>query len=70
MHPRYGSAMGQNLGNDTGRVVWTELVDGIATITLDSQQNRNALSRQLVAELHEGIDAAERSEERRVGKEC
>ena len=66
MHPRYGSEMGQNLGNDTGRVVWTELVDGIATITLDSQQNRNALSRQLVAELHEGIDAAEEHDARAV----
>lgn len=58
--------MGQNLGNDTGRVVWTELVDGIATITLDSQQNRNALSRQLVAELHEGIDAAEEQDARAI----
>lgn len=33
--------------------------DDIATITLDSQHNRNALSRQLVAELHDAIDTAE-----------
>ena len=46
--------------------MWTELVDGIATITLDSQQNRNALSRQLVAELHEGIDAAEEQDARAI----
>ncbi len=31
----------------------------IATITLDSQHNRNALSRRLVRELHAGIDTAE-----------
>jgi methylglutaconyl-CoA hydratase len=32
---------------------------GIATITLDSQHNRNALSRHLIAGLHDGLDAAE-----------
>ncbi|MCH9835350.1 MAG: enoyl-CoA hydratase-related protein [Ilumatobacter sp.] len=31
----------------------------IATITMDSQHNRNALSMQLLAELHTGLDAAE-----------
>ena len=36
---------------------------GIATITLDSQHNRNALSRQL---LHELNDALEESETARV----
>ncbi len=41
------------------RVVHTSIDDGIATITLDSQSNRNALSRQLVAEVHEGLDGAE-----------
>lgn len=40
-------------------LVHTVIVDDIATITLDSQHNRNALSRQLLAELHQGIDAAE-----------
>ena len=42
----------------------TELVhyavgDAVATITLDSQHNRNALSRQLVSELAAGLEAAE-----------
>ncbi len=39
---------------------------GVATITLDSQHNRNALSRQLVAELHECLDAAEAADARAV----
>ena len=33
--------------------------DGRATITLDSQHNRNALSRQLVSELFAHLEAAE-----------
>jgi methylglutaconyl-CoA hydratase len=42
----------------------TELVkyaagDGRATLTFDSQHNRNALSRQLVSELYDGLEAAE-----------
>lgn len=32
--------------------------DAVATITLDSQHNRNALSRQLVTELFEGLERA------------
>jgi methylglutaconyl-CoA hydratase len=36
----------------------------IATITLDSQHNRNALSRQLLAEVHDALDAAEAAEVR------
>ncbi len=40
-------------------LVHTAVADDIATITLDSQPNRNALSRQLLAELHQGLDAAE-----------
>ena len=47
-------------------LVRTEIVDGVATITLDSQHNRNALSRQLVAELHAGIDQAEAAEARAI----
>ena len=39
-------------------LVRSVLADGVATITLDSQHNRNALSRQLVAELGEALDAA------------
>jgi len=47
-------------------VVHVELADDIATIVLDSQHNRNALSRQLVAELHAGIDAAEAAAARAI----
>lgn len=43
-----------------------DLADGVATITLDSQHNRNALSKQLVAELHESIDGAEEADSRAV----
>src|SRR5690606_25235183 len=39
---------------------------GIVTITLDSQHNRNALSRQLVDELHECLDTAEASAARAI----
>jgi enoyl-CoA hydratase/carnithine racemase len=49
----------------------TELVhyataDGIATITFDSPHNRNALSRQLVSELYDGLERAGSDEEVRV----
>ena len=49
----------------------TELVhyavaDPVATITLDSQHNRNALSRQLVTELFEHLEAAEADDDVRV----
>ena len=36
-----------------------DIADGVATITLDSPHNRNALSRQLVTELFERLEAAE-----------
>jgi methylglutaconyl-CoA hydratase len=39
-------------------IVRLELAGGRATITLDSQPNRNALSRQLVSELNDCLDAA------------
>jgi enoyl-CoA hydratase/carnithine racemase len=48
------------------RLVRSTLDRGVATITLDSQHNRNALSRQLVSELHEELDAAESAEARAV----
>ncbi|MEO8541766.1 MAG: enoyl-CoA hydratase, partial [bacterium] len=35
----------------TDQLVHLELAHGVATITLDSPANRNALSRQLTAEL-------------------
>jgi len=49
----------------------TELVkyaaaDGRATVTFDSQHNRNALSRQLVSELYAGLAAAEADDEVKV----
>jgi len=40
------------------RVVHCTIRDEIATITLDSQHNRNALSRQLLADLHRTLDEA------------
>lgn len=45
----------------------TELVhyaaaDAVATLTLDSPHNRNALSRQLVGELFDGLDRAEQDD--------
>jgi len=49
-----------------GDLVRSQFERGIATITLDSQHNRNALSRQLVAELHECLDDAERAGARAV----
>ena len=42
------------------------VADAVATITLDSQHNRNALSRQLVAELFAHLEAAEADDAVRV----
>jgi enoyl-CoA hydratase/methylglutaconyl-CoA hydratase len=42
------------------------VVDGVATITLDSPHNRNALSRQLVTELFDALDRAEQDVDARV----
>ena len=39
-------------------VVSCVVADGVATITLDSQANRNALSAQLLAELHDALNRA------------
>lgn len=47
-------------------LVRTALADDIATITLDSQHNRNALSRQLLSELHDGLDNAENANVRAI----
>lgn len=47
-------------------LVRTVVDGGIATITLDSQHNRNALSRQLLTELHAGIDVAEAADARAI----
>jgi enoyl-CoA hydratase/carnithine racemase len=42
-----------------GLLVDIESSNGIATITLDSPGNRNALSQQLLADLHAALDQAE-----------
>jgi methylglutaconyl-CoA hydratase len=49
-----------------GQLVGVEVVDGIATISLDSPANRNALSQQLLIDLHAALDAAERDNARVV----
>jgi len=43
----------------TDELVHYGVADAVATITLDSPHNRNALSRQLVTELLEGLERAE-----------
>jgi enoyl-CoA hydratase/methylglutaconyl-CoA hydratase len=40
-------------------LVHLDVIDGVATITLDSEHNRNALSRRLVSELSEHLATAE-----------
>lgn len=51
---------------ESNELVHTVVEHGIATITLDSPANRNALSRQLVAELTAQLDAADRADAVRV----
>jgi enoyl-CoA hydratase/methylglutaconyl-CoA hydratase len=50
----------------TDELVHYVLAEGIATITLDSPKNRNALSRQLVGELFDALDRAEQDADARV----
>ncbi len=52
--------------DDVDELVRLELDQGIATITLDSQHNRNALSRRLVSELSDRLDRAETADARAV----
>ena len=47
-------------------LVQVSIEDGVARLSLDSPHNRNALSRQLVAELNEGLDRAEASPSAKV----
>jgi enoyl-CoA hydratase/methylglutaconyl-CoA hydratase len=47
-------------------LVHYDVADGIATITLDSPGNRNALSRQLVGELFERLDRAREDDDAKV----
>jgi len=49
-----------------GHLVTVSVADEIATITLDSPANRNALSQQLLADLHEALDTAEAEHSRVV----
>jgi methylglutaconyl-CoA hydratase len=49
-----------------GHLVSVAVAEGIATITLDSPANRNALSQQLLADLHGALDDAERANARVV----
>ena len=46
----------------TDELVHLEVADAVATITLDSEHNRNALNRQLVAELVGHLDTADADE--------
>ena len=50
------------------RVVDVAVADGVATITLDSPANRNALSTRLVADLTAALDEAEAGDRRRDGR--
>ena len=43
-------------------LVRLDVADQVATVTLDSPHNRNALSRQLVTELFARLEAAERDD--------
>ncbi len=52
--------------DDQPELVHYEAVDGLATITLDSPHNRNALSRRLVTGLFDALDQAEAEESARV----
>ncbi len=47
-----------------GQLVKVAVLHGVATVTLDSPGNRNALSQQLLADLHAALDEAERSSAR------
>ena len=50
--------------SDINELVRLELDDGVATITLDSQHNRNALGQRLIAELGDRLDEAEAGDAR------
>ncbi|MBA3719066.1 MAG: enoyl-CoA hydratase/isomerase family protein [Nocardioidaceae bacterium] len=52
--------------DDTGELVHLDVADGVATVTLDSPANRNALSRRLVTDLSSQLGAAAGDESVRV----
>ncbi|MGI8645419.1 MAG: enoyl-CoA hydratase-related protein [Nocardioides sp.] len=47
-------------------LVHHDVADEVATLTLDSQHNRNALSTQLVSELYDGLERAEADDAAKV----
>jgi enoyl-CoA hydratase/methylglutaconyl-CoA hydratase len=51
---------------ESAELVHYAVADGVATITLDSPHNRNALSRQLIAELFERLERAAADEGAKV----
>ncbi|MDO8389923.1 MAG: enoyl-CoA hydratase-related protein [Actinomycetota bacterium] len=58
--------MADGQGEGQRELVHCTVEGGVATITLDSPANRNALSRQLVTELHAALDRAEQPDVRVV----
>ena len=54
------------MGEHATEFVRLEVADGVATITLDSPHNRNALSRQLLTELVTHLGAAAANDDVRV----
>ncbi|MDN5743766.1 MAG: enoyl-CoA hydratase-related protein [Nocardioidaceae bacterium] len=57
---------GTDPAEDPAELVHLEVSDGVATITLDSAHNRNALSRQLLTELVAHLGAADADDQVRV----
>lgn len=53
------AAMTDSAAGESNELVHLDVADSVATITLDSPHNRNALSRQLVTELLAHLDAAD-----------
>jgi enoyl-CoA hydratase/carnithine racemase len=54
--------MTDTTGDTSTELVHLDVADQVATVTLDSPHNRNALSRQLVTELFARLEAAERDD--------
>ncbi len=54
------------MGETGSELVRLTVADGVATLTLDSPRNRNALSRRLVAELIAGLEQAQADDAVRV----
>lgn len=65
-HPPTGPTMTQQPGDQPAELVHYRVDDHVAALVLDSQHNRNALSRQLVQELYDGLERAERDDDVKV----